>query len=148
MTDKMISSEQVAVLAERVDTLLLRDTRTEGLILGISASLTSINERMAVLGERHTEATEKHNRIFSALKHQDDELEVLKSDMKVNAWAWKLVGSAVTVCVAAAGFGWTFMGGLAKELGDHEKRISIIEFVTSNRPDYVAPPKRRQDTKE
>ncbi|RYH19380.1 MAG: hypothetical protein EON54_27140 [Alcaligenaceae bacterium] len=133
MTDKTISAEQVAILAERVDSLLLNHAKIEGLIMGISNQQSALSGSVAVFQERLIAHDANQRRLFQLSDEHGNDIEKLKAEIKVHAWTWKLVG---TVAVASLSLvGWVFgeLRTLNSQDNRHENRISILEFIVGGR---------------
>lgn len=143
MTDKTISAEQVAILAERVDSLLLNHAKIEGLILGISNQQAALSGSVAVFQERLIAHDANQRRLFQLADEHGNDIERLKAEIKVHSWMWKLVG---TVAVASLSLvGWVF--GELRTLGAHDNRhdnrLSILEFIVGGR----SQPKPQEESK-
>lgn len=132
-TEKTISTEQVAILAERVDMLLLNHSKIEGLILGISTQQHALSGQSAVLQEKLASFDTNQGRLFELSDQHGDAIKQLSSDNKVHAWTWKLVGSVAMSSLALVGWAYTELRSLQSQDNRHENRIAILEFIVGGR---------------
>lgn len=133
MTEKTISAEQVAILADRVDTLISNHSKIEGLILGISSQQSTLSGHLAVYQERLAAHDVGQKRLFQLSDEQGSALDHIKTDVKVHSWTWKLVG---VMAISSLGLvGWAFGELRALQATDnrHENRLAILEFVVGGR---------------
>ncbi len=145
MTDKTISTEQVVILAERVDTMLLNYSRMEGLILGISTQQNQLNGAVAVLQERLVAHDEKQRRLFQISDEYGQSIERLSSDIKVHSWTWKLVGTVALASLGLVGWAYGELRALYSQDNRHENRIAILEFLVGGRsPQLPRVPESKQ----
>ncbi|GKS96942.1 hypothetical protein [Acidovorax sp. SUPP2825] len=143
MTEKTISAEQVAILAERVDTLLNNHSKIEGLILGISAQQTALAGSVAVFQERLSNMESGQRRLFDLADDHGKELERVISDVKVHSWTWKLVGVAALSSLGLVGWAFSELRALQTSDNRHDNRLAILEFVVGGRN----PPKPSEGSK-
>lgn len=120
---RTISAEQVAILADRVDTLLNNYSELRGLILASSQQQSAAAQQLAVFQERMLSMGESLRRMNDTCDQTEERLEQemrraekLQRDLSVHAWAWRLFG---TVAVLSLGLvSWTFA-----QLQDHTKDL-------------------------
>ena len=133
MSEKLISAEQVAILAERVDSLLNHSSRIEGLILGISTQQTALSSNLAVQQERLANFEEAQRRLFQLADDHGRQLDRVISDVKVHSWTWKLVGVAALSSLGLVSWAFTELRALQSTDNRHENRLAILEFVVGGR---------------
>lgn len=132
-TEKTISAEQVAILAERVDNLLLSYAKLEGLLLGIGQQQTAVSSQYAVLQERLTTFDSNQKRLFTLADETEDKLSQLSAELKIHSWTWKLVGTVAMSSLGLVGWAYTELRGLQSQDNRHENRIAILEFIVGGR---------------
>ncbi len=133
MTDKTISAEQVAVLAERVDTLINSHSRLEGIILGIGTQQGQLSNTVGVVGEKLAQLDAGQKRLFQLSDEYGAAIDRLTTDVKVHSWTWKLVG---IVAMSSLGMvGWAFGELRALQASDnrHDNRLTLLEFIVGGR---------------
>ncbi|MCS4509143.1 hypothetical protein [Xylophilus ampelinus] len=133
MTDKTISAEQVAILAERVDTMLINQAKVEGLIMGISGQQNQVSGTVAVLQERLLAYDEKQRRLFQMSDEHGAGIDRLNAELKVHSWTWKLVGTVALASLGLVGWAYGELRGLYSQDNRHENRIAILEFLVGGR---------------
>lgn len=126
VTDKAVSGEQVAILTERVDTLITQYSEFRGMVLAIATS-------QAVHVEKIGANDAALNRAFAALDDHDRRIDVVAADVKVHSWTWKLVGSFCLVAVGLTGWALGELRALQRVDSEHEKRITLQEFIVGGR---------------
>lgn len=140
MTEKTISAEQVAILADRVDTLLINLSKMEGLIQGMSAQQNTLSNSSAILQERLVSFDSNQRRLFQLSDEHADSIKQISSELKVHSWTWKLVGTVAVSSLGLVGWAYTELRGLQGQDNRHENRLSIIEFIVGGRS-QPQPPK-------
>lgn len=133
MTEKTISAEQVAVLAERVDTLLNSQARIEGIILGIGTQQGQLGNTLAIVSEKFSQLDAGQKRLFQLADEHGASIDRLTTDVKVHSWTWKLVG---IVAMSSLGMvGWAFGELRALQASDnrHDNRLTLLEFIVGGR---------------
>ena len=142
MTEKTISAEQVAILAERVDQQNLNHAKLEGMLVGIATSQNEVAKQMAVFGEQMRRFEENKARLFNLADEHHKRLDRIERDVHVHSWTWKLLGSLATVALCVGG--WTFnqIQGLHDSDNHRDKRLTLLEFIVGGR-DY--PPQQSQN---
>lgn len=143
MSEKLISAEQVAILAERVDSLLNHSSKIEGLILGISTQQTALSSNLAVQQEKLANFDAGQRRLFELADDHGRRLDRVVSDVKVHSWTWKVVGIAAMSSLGLVSWAFSELRALQANDNRHENRISILEFVVGGR----TPPKPTEGTK-
>jgi hypothetical protein len=148
---RTISAEQVAILADRVDTLINNYSRIEGLIMASAAQQQATAQQVAVFQERLAQLGESLRRTNDTSDQTEERLEdglrrveVLQQSVTVHAWAWKLFG---TVAVLSLGLvTWTFkqLQDNSRDLLRHELIIQQLQQRPFPNP-YPAPQQRSQD---
>lgn len=133
MTEKTISAEQVAILAERVDNLLLSYSKLEGLLLGIGQQQTAVSAQYAVLQERLATFDANQKRLFTLADETEDKLGQISGELKVHSWTWKLVGTVAMSSLGLVGWAYTELRSLQSQDNRHENRIAILEFIVGGR---------------
>lgn len=140
MTEKTISAEQVAILADRVDTLLINLSKMEGLIQGMSAQQNTLSNSSAILQERLVSFDSNQRRLFQLADEHADSIKQISSELKVHSWTWKLVGTVAMSSLGLVGWAYTELRGLQSQDNRHENRLSILEFIVGGRS-QPQPPK-------
>lgn len=110
---RTISAEQVAILADRVDTLINNYSRIEGMLLSSATQQSALTQQLAVFQERLAQMGENLRRTNDISDQSEERLETLarrhetlSEKVTVHSWAWKLFG---TVAVLSLGLvSWAF----------------------------------------
>ncbi|MES2925727.1 MAG: hypothetical protein V4843_02870 [Pseudomonadota bacterium] len=144
MTEKTISAEQVAILAERVDTLLLNYSELKGLLLAISQQQSTVSSQSAVLQERLVSFDANQRRLFQLSDEHAHSIKQISSELKVHSWTWKLVGSVAVSSLGLVGWAYTELRSLQGQDNRHENRLSILEFIVGGRASPA--PKSKEGT--
>lgn len=140
-TEKTISAEQVAILAERVDTLLFNYSELRGLLLGISQQQSTVSSQSAVLQERLVSFDANQRRLFQLSDEHADSIKQISSELKVHSWTWKLVGSVAVSSLGLVGWAYAELRSLQAQDNRHDNRISILEFIAGGRVQQPPKPK-------
>lgn len=133
MTEKTISAEQVAILADRVDTLIANHSKIEGLILGISTQQSTLSGNLAVYQERLAALDVGQKRLFQLSDEHGSVIDHITTDVKVHSWTWKLVGFAAMSSLGLVGWAFGELRALQATDNRHENRLAILEFVVGGR---------------
>lgn len=126
-----ISNEQVAVLAERVETLIQSHSRLEGILMGISTT-------QAVHTQRLGEGDRSIQTVFTKLDTLRIDHDKIAKDVNTHSFTWKLVGSFAMVSLGLVGYAFGELRDLQRAGSEREKRIAVLEYVVGTRPQ---PPK-------
>lgn len=145
MTEKTISAEQVAILADRVDTLIANYSKMEGLILGISTQQSTLSGNLAVYQERLASLDVGQRRLFQLTDEHGSSIDRITTDVKVHSWTWKLVGVAAMSSLGLVGWAFGELRALQATDNRHENRLAILEFVVGGRS--APAPKQPEGTK-
>lgn len=127
---KTVSAEQVAVLAERVDTMLNGYSELRGILLGIATTQAVQVEKLSA-----SDATAK--RIFDVLERHDGQLVTLGRDVNVHSWTWKLIGASSAVVVMATTWALSELRAIQHDANERDKRLTVIEFIVGGRSPYA-----------
>ncbi|MCE1193323.1 MAG: hypothetical protein LWW96_14345 [Acidovorax sp.] len=133
MTEKTISAEQVAILADRVDTLIANHSKIEGLILGISTQQSTLSGNLAVYQERLAALDVGQKRLFQLSDEHGSSIDLITTDVRVHSWTWKLVGIAAMSSLGLVGWAFGELRALQAADNRHENRLAILEFVVGGR---------------
>lgn len=133
MTDKTISAEQVAVLAERVDSLLNSYARLEGIILGIGTQQGQLSTALGVLGEKLSQLDTGQKRLFQLADEHGAAIDRLTTDVKVHSWTWKLVGIVAMSSLGMVGWAFGELRALQSSDNRHDNRLTLLEFIVGGR---------------
>lgn len=142
MTDKTISAEQVAILAERVDQQNINHAKLEGMLIGISTGQVNIDRQIAVFSEQMKRFDENKSRLFNLADEQHKRLATLERDVHVHSWTWKLVGSLASVAMGLGVYVFTQFDALKTTDNSHGNRLTMLEFIIGGRN----PPAPQQTT--
>lgn len=142
MTEKTISTEQVAILAERVDMQNLNHAKMEGLLIGISTSQGEIRSQLAVIGEQMKRFDENNSRLFGLAESHQRRLENIERDVHVHAWTWKLVGSLASLAMGLCVYVFAQFDESKTTDNSHGNRLTMLEFMIGGRN----PPPQQQTT--
>lgn len=133
MTDKTISAEQVAILAERVDQQNINHAKLEGLLIGISTSQAEVTRQMAVFGEQMRRFDENKARLFALSDKHQEQIDSIQSDVRIHSWTWKLVGSLASVAMGLGVYVFTQFDALKTTDNSHGNRLTMLEFIVGGR---------------
>lgn len=142
-SERTITVEQVAVLADRVDALLTNHSKIEGLILAMSTQQNALNSNLAVYQERLASIDVNKKRLFQLADEHGIVLDHLSAEVKVHSWTWKLVGIVALSSLGLVGWAFGELRLLQTTDNRHENRLTILEFVVGGR----ATPKPVEDKK-
>lgn len=133
MTERYISSEQVAVLAERVEQQIQQQAETRDILAGLAKSINDTAQSVAVMNSQNQAVTDALARLSRMDGEHYARIGELEGQVRVHSWTWKLFG---TVSVLALGLvGWTFNQIQSLTIDGHgrDKRLTILEFIVGGR---------------
>ncbi|SFF14881.1 hypothetical protein [Paracidovorax wautersii] len=133
MTEKTISPEQLAVLAERVDTLINSYSRLEGIIIGIGTQQGQLSNTVGVVGEKLAQLDAGQKRLFQLSDEFGADLDRVKADIKVHSWTWKLVGIVAMSSLGMVGWAFGELRALQSSDNRHDNRLTLLEFIVGGR---------------
>lgn len=133
MTDKTISAEQVAILAERVDMQNINHAKLEGLLIGISTAQGDIRSQIAVFSEQMKRFDENKSRLFNLADEHHRRLDKVESDVRVHSWTWKMVGSLASVAMGLGVYVFAQFDALKTTDNSHGNRLTMLEFIIGGR---------------
>lgn len=120
-----VSHAQVAVLAERVDTMLTVLAEMRGTITQIGSTLG----QMAVFQERLQAADQKFVRLFELSDATQVRLAALESEIKSGTRIARLGLWSAPFMIAALVWGHAELLALRKQDADYSGRITLLEFL-------------------
>ena len=130
---RTISAEQVAILAERVDTLINNYSKVEGILTGISMTQSATSAQLGVLQERIAQADINHRRAISITDEQGERLEGVAQAVNVHAWTWKLFGACVMVSLGLVAWAFKEVQTLAAVVNRQDNKLTILEYIVNGR---------------
>lgn len=133
MTERYISSEQVAVLAERVEQQIQQQAETRDILASLAKSINDTAQSVAVMNSQNQAVTDALARLSRMDGEHYARIGELEGQVRVHSWTWKLFG---TVSVLALGLvGWTFNQIQSLTIDGHgrDKRLTILEFIVGGR---------------
>lgn len=136
MTDKTISAEQVAILAERVDVANQNHAELRGLIVGIANSQGTMATQIAVMSEKLVQQGTNERRLFELSDEHSRRLDSHSGAIRVHTWTWRLVGGLSTLAFALGAYVFTQFDALKTTDSSHNNRLTLLEFIVGGRANY------------
>lgn len=119
-----IDAAQVAVLAERVDRVLVNYDELRGLILAQNAQLSQV----PLIAQQLAESNAKIDRIFATLKNHGDRLATLEKSMDRHQFIIRLTAAILMASVGLIGWGWRQGVQLYSTDAALDRRLLFIEY--------------------
>ena len=124
------SEAQLAVLAERLDTIIGQHTETRAAIV----TLSQATAQFPVLQERLLIVDGKTDRLFVLSDRSTERLAALESDVKQHAAWWKWVRWVAPFAIAFMAWGYREMRMFQEADSAMAGRLTLIEFVMNSKP--------------
>lgn len=131
------SEGQLAVLAERVDTLIQLHSETKAALVTLSGVLA----QFPVLQERIQIIDGKADRLFAITDRSTERLSALESDVRQHAGWWRWAKWCAPFCVAFCVWGYKEMRVFQETDNSLSGRLTLMEFVLNSKPSApIMPP--------
>lgn len=143
-----ISAEQVAILADRVDTLIGNYNKLEGLLLGMANQQSQSAQQLAVFQERLGQATDGQMRAnvlakghSTRLDEQLKRIDEIAQKVTVHAWSWKLFGTVAVLSLSLVGWTFSELQRLNTTISEQKQEVKMLNFMISKRNEPQEQPK-------
>lgn len=131
------SEAQMAVLAERMDTMISQHIETRAAIV----TLSQATAQFPVLQERLVMIDSKADRLFVIADRSTERLAAIESDVRQHASWWRWVKWSAPFLIAFMGWGFNQMREFQNIDNAMGGRLTLIEFVMNSRPGApIVPP--------
>ena len=118
-----VADATVAVLIERLDTVMRQQSELKGMLTAQSAQLGAIPVMQAQL----TEHGQKFDRAFNAIRENGERISAVDRTTMLHAWIWKASGAVLFTCVGLIGWGWSQIQKYDAADNALDRRTLIIE---------------------
>lgn len=147
---RTISADQVAILADRVDTLIGNYSKIEGLILAMATQQNMTAQQLAVFQERLAQNGENQVRAGALAKDHGilldehlDRIETLAKQVVVHSWSWKLFGAVAVLSLSLVGWTFSELQRLNTTISQQRTEIKMLDFMVNRNAsvyNYTPPP--------
>lgn len=129
-----------ARLIEKLTETLMSHEELKLLLTNLATAQNQLVLKIDGIGIQQQHRDEKLNRLFVLTDDHTAKLVKQEQTLGLHTFIWKLIGTVSVTAIGLVGWGYTTLGGLNSTDSAHDRRLTILEYIASSKPNATVQP--------